>query len=626
MRSNFQMNRIAKIAIDVFLITLSILFAYAIKFDQGIPLEQQDTLFKILPLIVGVRFASFFLISRYEQAWRYVSLHDLKPVVISTLLSTLVLYTALSVVYPLSFSRGVLAIDTLLNIYFLLGIRIGFRVFYPVYSRWRKKEEDSDPPETRRIVIVGTGEAAERVARAAQQKAHQGWCLVGFVDESETFHSRRIHGKPVLGSLPSLPDLLETEKIDEVLVAISNLTGERLRDIVSLCENSSVHLSIVPELDELLDGTAALNHVRDIKVEDLLEREPIVLDRSQMRRFLTGQRILVTGAGGSIGGEICRQVAEMEPEVIIMLGRGENSIFEAVNDLKAVSSASVVPVIASIQDESRMRSVFEEFQPTIVFHAAAHKHVPLMEKFPIEAIQNNVFGTRIVASLAEEFGVKKFVLISTDKAVNPTSVMGSSKRLAEMVVQAKASKGQTRTEFVAVRFGNVLGSRGSVVPTMQKQIQRGGPVYITHPEMTRYFMTIPEAVQLVLQAGAMGNRGEVFVLDMGSPVKIMDLARNLIRLSGKVPGRDIDIQIVGARPGEKLHEELLTAEEGISATRHSRIFVAQGQVGKLSRAEQNQLLLELEEAVAQGDEASVKRLIGQAIPSMRHVQARGPII
>jgi FlaA1/EpsC-like NDP-sugar epimerase len=345
-----------------------------------------------------------------------------------------------------------------------------------------------------------------------------------------------------------------------------------------------------------------------------------------MRRFLTGQRILVTGAGGSIGAEICRQVAEMEPEVIIMLGRGENSIFEAVNDLKAISSASVVPVIASIQDESRMRSVFEEFQPTIVFHAAAHKHVPLMEKFPIEAIQNNVFGTRIVASLAEEFEVKKFVLISTDKAVNPTSVMGSSKRLAEMIVQAKASKEQARTEFVAVRFGNVLGSRGSVVPTMQKQIQRGGPVYITHPEMTRYFMTIPEAVQLVLQAGAMGNSSEVFVLDMGSPVKIMDLARNLIRLSGKVPGRDIEIQIVGARPGEKLHEELLTAEEGISATRHARIFVAQGQVGKLSRAEQNQILLELEVAVGQGDEAAVKRLIGQAIPSMRHVQARGPII
>jgi FlaA1/EpsC-like NDP-sugar epimerase len=626
MRSKIQLNRIAKIATDLFLISLSIVLAFAIRFDQGIPPQQQAILLKILPVIVGVRFICFFAVTRYEQAWRFVSLYDLRPVIAATLLSSFALYVGLTVFYHLGFSRGVLVIDTLLNIYFLLGIRVGFRILYPVYSRWRWKDKASGPLPVRRILIVGTGDAAERAARAAQQKAYQGWRLIGFMDENAKFLARRIHGRPVIAPVSALPNVLDREHIDEVLVALSKLSGERLREIVRLCENSAAHLSIVPELDEVIDGTASIHQVRDIKVEDLLEREPIELDRSQMRRFLTGQRVLVTGAGGSIGGEICRQVATMEPEIIIMLGRGENSIFEAVNDLKAISTANVIPVIASVQDETRMQAVFEEYQPTIVFHAAAHKHVHLMEKFPIEAIQNNVFGTRIVAGLAEKFGVKKFVLISTDKAVNPTGVMGSSKRLAEMVLQARASKGQGRTEFVAVRFGNVLGSRGSVVPTMQKQIQRGGPVNITHPEMTRYFMTIPEAVQLVLQAGAMGNNGEVFVLDMGNPVKIMDLARNLIRLSGKVPGRDIEIQIIGPRPGEKLHEELLTAEEGLSATRHSRIFVAPGQVGKLSRAELSQLLLELEEAAANNDEAAVRDLIGQAIPSMRRVQAQGPIV
>jgi FlaA1/EpsC-like NDP-sugar epimerase len=358
-------------------------------------------------------------------------------------------------------------------------------------------------------------------------------------------------------------------------------------------------------------------------VEDLLERDPVAMDMTQIQSYVTGQRILVTGAGGSIGGEICRQISKMHPESLIMLGRGENSIFESVAEVKSMSSIEPIPIIASVQDVARMRAVFEKYRPTVVFHAAAHKHVPLMEACPVEAIANNVFGTRIVANLADEYGASKFVLISTDKAVNPKSVMGASKRLAEVVIQSKAES--SRTEFVAVRFGNVLGSRGSVVPTMQRQIQRGGPVCVTDPEMTRYFMTIPEAVQLVLQAGAMGRNGQIFVLDMGTPVRIIDLARNLIRLSGKVPGKDIAIKIIGPRPGEKLHEELMTAEEGVAATRHSRIFVTNGQSGNISRAELSQLLNDMEKAIRSSDDDTIRYILGRALPSMEVTDEKEPI-
>jgi FlaA1/EpsC-like NDP-sugar epimerase len=613
---------LAKIALDLFLIALSLCCAFFVRFDQGLPPDQRLRLLGSLPFIVSLRFCTLALLSRYQPAWRYVSLHDAGLLLASSLLSSLLIFVAFLALGSPGFSRGVLVIDTLLNVFFLLGIRLLFRLSYPSYSRQLSSSSSADSssadlaPQPRRVLIIGAGAAGEQVARAVQRQAYQGWRLVGFVDDAPELRGARIHGRPVFGPLSSLPELFETHEIHEALVALPQLSGDDLSRILRLCEKSPARLSLVPEIDELLSGTFSLQQAREIKVEDLLEREPIRLETTRIREFLTGQRVLVTGAGGSIGSEICRQVAQMEPEAIIMVGRGENSIFEAVGEMKYVSPVAPIPVIASIQDPVRMRTIFETYRPTVVFHAAAHKHVPLMEAYPTEAIQNNVFGTRLVANLAEEWGVGKFVLISTDKAVNPKSIMGASKRMAEMIIQSKAAGG-SRTEFVAVRFGNVLGSRGSVVPTMQRQIRSGGPVYITHPEMTRYFMTIPEAVQLVLQAGAMGETGQVFVLDMGKPVRIMDLARNLIRLSGKAPGKDIEIQIIGPRPGEKLHEELLTAEEGIAVTRHSRIFVIQGQVGKLSRAELTQILGDLEEAVRRSDDEQIRRLLKQAIPTMQ---------
>ncbi|HEY3283978.1 MAG TPA: nucleoside-diphosphate sugar epimerase/dehydratase [Armatimonadota bacterium] len=605
---------LAKFLLDLLLVSLSLVLAFELRFDgERSFASYAPLLFQCLPIVVTLRLLALWVTTRYQLTWRYVSLHDAAQIAASTLLSTCLLSFVLLGLMGLPVPRFLLLIDSLLSLALLCAVRVFFRVLFPVLARHRNGSTAPRPLHRRRILIVGAGGAGEHLARAAHSLVHEGWELVGFVDDDPAKRGRRIHGRPVLGPISALPEVLESRSIDEVLVALPEPTGKRVGEIISLCEKAPAHLSIVPKIEQYLDGEAAFHQAREIKPEDLLERDPVILDAEQVRSFLSGHRVLITGAGGSIGSEICRQVAEMGPEVLIMLGRGENSIFEAIHELQATSKVKAIPVIASVQDKDRMRAVFETFRPTLVLHAAAHKHVPLMEAFPTEAIQTNVLGTRNIVNLSDEFGVKKMVLISTDKAVNPSSIMGASKRLAEMVLQAKSTVSQT--EFVAVRFGNVLGSRGSVVPTMQRQIQRGGPVTVTHPDMTRYFMTIPEAVQLVLQAGAIGRSGEVFVLDMGSPVKIMDLARNLIRLSGRVPGRDIAIEFVGPRPGEKLHEDLMTAEEGVTATRHKRLAIAKGQVSRLSLAEFTQILSELEEAVRSADDEKIRRLLPRAIPT-----------
>ncbi|MGI6519038.1 MAG: polysaccharide biosynthesis protein [Bacillota bacterium] len=367
---------------------------------------------------------------------------------------------------------------------------------------------------------------------------------------------------------------MEARRVDEVIIAMPSAGGQAIREVVATCRQLDVKIQTLPGMYEIVDGKVSLKQLRDIQIEDLLGREPVRMDMKEIGAYLAGRKVLITGAGGSIGSEICRQVALFKPKCIVLLGHGENSIFEIQNDLaRRFPTLTTHAVIADVRDAERIEKVFEKYRPDVVFHAAAHKHVPLMEANPEEALTNNVFGTRNVAQAADRYKVKRFVMISTDKAVNPVSIMGMSKRIAEMVVQAVGAESSTR--FMAVRFGNVLGSRGSVVPLFRKQIAEGGPVTVTHPDMTRYFMTIPEAVQLVIQAGAMGQGGEVFVLDMGEPVKIVDLAEEIIRLSGYEPGRDIEIVYTGIRPGEKLFEEILTSDEAAIATRHKKIFVSQ---------------------------------------------------
>jgi FlaA1/EpsC-like NDP-sugar epimerase len=411
------------------------------------------------------------------------------------------------------------------------------------------------------------------VIREIHYSMREQYHAAGFVDDDPSKQGCSVHSVPVLGSLNDLPKLADRLQIEEIIIAIPSAEQEIIRKVSQLNFSKPVKLKVIPGMSAFIDGTADIKRFRDVQVEDLLGREPVRVNLAEVAAYLTGKRVLITGAGGSIGSELCRQVACFHPESLIMLGRGENSIYEiGIEMQESFPKLKMYKVIADIRDRQTIKNVFDQFHPHVVFHAAAHKHVPLMEDWPEEAFKNNILGTRNVAVEAHEHRCERFVMISTDKAIKPSSVMGATKRVAEMIIRALSE--ESATKFVAVRFGNVLGSRGSVVPLFKRQIERGGPITITHPDMKRYFMTIPEAAQLVIQAGAMGNGGEVFVLDMGEPVRIVELAENLIRLSGLVPGKDIPIVFTGVRAGEKLFEELLSTEEGTTATRHERIFVA----------------------------------------------------
>ncbi|MGL5641911.1 MAG: polysaccharide biosynthesis protein, partial [Paraclostridium sp.] len=396
---------------------------------------------------------------------------------------------------------------------------------------------------------------------------------IGILDDDVSKKGRRIHNIPILGNIKDVHDLVEKYDIDEIIIAIAKISKHEKKHIIEICKQTKCKLRTIPGVYEIIDGKVDIKKIRDVQIEDLLGREPIKVNLAEMSEYLQNKVVLVTGGGGSIGSELCRQVASFNPKQLIILDNYENNAYAIQQELirKYGSRLNLKTVIASIREEKRMDEIFNKYRPDAVFHAAAHKHVPLMEKSPSEAIKNNIFGTRNVATLADKYKVKRFVLISTDKAVNPTNIMGATKRAAEMIIQAMNEKSET--EFVAVRFGNVLGSNGSVIPLFKNQIEEGGPVTITHPDIIRYFMTIPEAVQLVIQAGAMAKGGEIFVLDMGDPVKIVDLADNLIRLSGFEPNVDIKIKFTGLRPGEKLYEELLMSEEGLTNTDHKKIFI-----------------------------------------------------
>jgi len=416
---------------------------------------------------------------------------------------------------------------------------------------------------------------------------------------------------PVVGKLDQVAQVSRKYDIDEILVAIPSAPRSRLREVVNQARKTGLPVRILPGILAMANGEVSFNQAREVRIEDLLGRKPVRVNLAEIAGYLQGERILVTGAGGSIGSELCRQISRFSPGILLLLGRGENSIYEIDQELSSSFPAvRKKAIIADVRDRMKMERIFRDYRPTVVFHAAAHKHVPLMEDAPDEAIKNNIFGTKNMAELADKYRAKRFVLISTDKAVHPTSVMGATKRVAEKIVQYMAA--HSKTKYCAVRFGNVLGSRGSVVPLFQKQIAAGGPVTITHPEMTRYFMTIPEAVSLVIQAGAMEETGEIFLLDMGEPIRIVDLARDLIRLSGLEPDEDIKIQYCGVRPGEKIYEELLTAEEGITTTKHERIYVSKPRI-MTNWVQFQKDLLELEELLAKGDWVEMTEKLWQII-------------
>lgn len=552
------------------------------------------------------------------RSWRSTGIPDLvtlfKAMVIFGLsVSGLCFISGTSLRVP----RSIPIINTFLAMLALGGTRALFRLYHEHHGYKNSKSL----VEPKNILIVGAGEAGTIIAREMLRHPEAGLKPQGFLDDDPAKEGTKILGLPVLGPIDSLPIEVRNHRIQEVLIAIPSGDGRLVRRIVDLSSKAGVSYRIIPGVYQVLSGEVSISQIREVDIEDLLGREPVSLDVDAISKYLKGKRILVTGAGGSIGSEIVRQVARFGPEKVVLLGRGENSLFELELEIKALfPRLKYELVIADVQNRQKLERVFKKFRPQVVFHAAAHKHVPLMETNADQAIINNVLGTKNVAELALKWGVERFVNISTDKAVNPTSVMGASKRIAEMVVRRLAEKATPGQTFVSVRFGNVLGSRGSVIPIFKRQIASGGPVTVTHPEMKRYFMTIPEAAQLVLQAAALPYNGKVYVLDMGEPVKIKNLAEDLIKLSGFTPHEDIDIIYTGLRPGEKLFEELLTAEEGTIPSPHEKIYIANQNDIDESFDEKLEYLLK----VAQdGDKEEILSVIKMIVPTFRLEQTVG---
>ena len=559
-------------------------------------------------LSVAALIALEFVFRLPWRAWRTSGTNDLVHLFKALFFYGLLLGTIMFLMSPaLIVPRSVPVIHGLIAFLALGGVRFASRLRSEKVSPARSRQV-----RPKRVLIVGAGEAGVMIAREMMRHPEAGLSPVGLLDDDPSKRRSFFLGLPVLGAIDDLPDVAEEKKVEEVLISIPSAEGSLVRRIVALAIQADVPYRIVPGVYEVLSGAVSISHIREVDVADLLGREQVTLDTEAITRFLKGKKVLVTGAGGSIGSEIVRQVCGFAPARVVLLGRGENSLFEAENSVMAdFPDIPYDTVVADVRDRDKMRKVFESFTPQVIFHAAAHKHVPMMEKNPDQAVLNNIGGTRVMTELALEFGVERFVNISTDKAVNPTSVMGATKRIAEMVVRDAASRVKDGQSFVSVRFGNVLGSRGSVIPLFKEQIRRGGPVTVTHPEMRRYFMTIPEAAQLVLQAAAMDSSGTVYVLDMGKPIRIRDLAEDLIRLSGLEPYEDIEIVFTGVRPGEKLYEETLTPEEGTKATAHSKIFFAgQEDIGEGFSSKVNELL----ETASRGGGEEILQAINGIVP------------
>ena len=464
-----------------------------------------------------------------------------------------------------------------------------------------------------RVLIIGAGCAGEMVVKELEKNPQLNKKAVAIIDDDITRIGDQVSGVDIVGTRNSILKIVKLYKIDEIIFSIANISKKGKKEIIDICKNTNCKIKTIPGIYEIIDGKVDIKQVRDVEIEDLLGREPIEVDFNLMGSYIQDSTILVTGAGGSIGSELCRQIANIRPKKLIMLDNYENNLYSIQQELirKYGDSIKMIAVVASIREQKRMEKIFDKYRPEVVFHAAAHKHVPLMENSPGEAIKNNIFGTLNVAMLSSKYNVKRFLLISTDKAVNPTNVMGATKRAAEMIIQSLNE--ESKTEFVAVRFGNVLGSNGSVIPLFKKQIEEGGPVTVTHPNIIRYFMTIEEAVGLVIQAGGMAKGGEIFVLDMGEPVKILDLAKNLIRLSGFEPDVDIKIVFTGLRPGEKLYEELLMSEEGLLDTKHKKIFI--GRPIDFDKNDLQKYLIELRNIVLEEDYELMEQAMKNLVPT-----------
>lgn len=557
-------------SLDIISVILAAFISIYLRFDSNnIPANYLSLLISYMPLTVVIYLISFYLFKLYGRIWRYASATELIAIVMANIAASTAWYF-ISLYIGAVLPRSLYVFTGLLLIFFVGGSRLSLRFYSYVMNKPKYRQIQR---KKNKVLIIGAGDAGAMLLREIERYHIANRQVVGFIDDDKNKTGKILLGVKVLGTRNELVKIASEKGIDEIIIAMPSVKGKEIKAIINICKQTNCKLTILPGLYEIIEGKVSISQLRPVDIEDLLGRDPVKLDTTAVKEYLAGKIVLITGAGGSIGSEIVRQVAKMQPKKLLLLGKGENSIYEITQELKINSpEVKTVPIIADIRDKERIKAIMDYFEPQVVFHAATHKHVPLMEYQPAEAVRNNILGTKVVADEAAAHNVETFVMISTDKAVNPPSVMGCTKRVAEMYVQSMNKNSGTR--FVAVRFGNVLGSRGSVIPLFKKQIAKGGPVTVTHPDMKRYFMTIPEASQLVLQAGAMAKGGEVFVLDMGEPVRIYDLAKDLITLSGLIPDKDIEIKITGLRPGEKLFEELLSAEDGTEKTTHKKIFTA----------------------------------------------------
>lgn len=593
---------------DCLLVGIAVYFGLFFRFEGLIPGQYIHVYVQTCTFLIFINIAVYYLFGLYNGLLRYTSVNEMLKIFMATVVASGAAYI-FGLSYNLSFPRSVYIISWLLVFILVGGSRLSYRILRAILRAAKSRKGDK-----KRVMIVGAGDAGAMVIKELQNHQELEYIPVVAVDDDAKKHKACINGVPVKGNREKIKKLAERYNIDEIIVAMPSASKAEIADILIKCKETKCKLKTLPGMYEIIDEKVNIKHIRDVKIEDLLGRDEIDLNTEEISGYLQNEVVMVTGGGGSIGSELCRQIAKYNPKKLLVFDIYENNAYDLYNELLHTYKEKLdfEVVIGSVRDSKRLAEVFESYRPGVVFHAAAHKHVPLMESNAAEAIKNNVLGTLNAAKCAHEHGCKRFVLISTDKAVNPTNIMGATKRVAEMIVQSMNKISDT--EFVAVRFGNVLGSNGSVIPLFKKQIEQGGPVTVTHPNITRYFMTIPEASQLVIQAGSMAQGGEIFILDMGESVKIADLARDLIRLSGFEPDKDIKIEYTGLRPGEKLYEELLLAEEGIKTTKHPYIFV-----GRPLELSYNEILLcvkTLENSMNSTEE--IRECMKKVVPTYKH--------
>ena len=595
---------------DAVLVALSLYLAYLIRFDGSISEEYFGGFLTILPWVVPIKMVSFFFFGLYKGMWRYTGIYDLENLIKACLVgSGIIVFVMVLKFRFLGFPRSVFVIDLLLTFLFLSGARVGIRLFLsskngPYGFSFFSREDQAK--ET--VLIVGAGDAGEKLIREIKDNPSIVYDVAGFIDDDKRKRNQTIHGVPVLGALDDVKKIVVKKEIDEIIIAISTASAMEMRRIVELCEATGLPCKTVPGIGELIEGKVSIRSIRKVRYEDLLGRRQVQLNLKQIGGYLTDKRVMVTGGCGSIGSELCRQIVRFGPKKLVIVDINESGLFDMEMDFKAkLPDMEIVPILSPIQDRHVMPRVFDREKPEVVFHAAAYKHVPMLEMHPWEAVLNNILGTQNILELCNTRGVQRCVVVSTDKAVRPTNVMGASKRVGELLAQLYAMEYGARN--VCVRFGNVVYSAGSVVPLFRKQIERGGPVTLTHRDVVRYFMTIPEASRLILQAGAIGDGGEIFILKMGDPIRIADMARDLIRLSGFEPDKEIEIKEIGLRPGEKLFEELITEGEGIQETEHEEIMVLRSDMGNQGIADRGQDPIQLNDKLGQaGNELTLRKM------------------